>query len=161
MGSGTAISLVIGIVALIAMVAFYTNDQVDKKIQKAITSPEVLSQLAKQIQLPFIIIDEKGIYRYEHNAIKLIESIDIKIDGENELKSIKIIPKTMLTIPPIIEAINFSMEFSEPTQERPYSWIFTPAESEVAQLVCGAVQKPDPAKKLIRQFKITLIAKGN
>jgi hypothetical protein len=159
MGTGTAISLVIGLLALIAMVAFYTNDQVDKKIQKAVNDPIFLSLLAKEVQLPFIIVDEKGVYRYEHNALDLIEEIDVALDDDDEVKSIEIIPKQMLAAPPIVEPINFGMEFAEPESVKPFSWVFYPAEGEGVNLRARADKKPDPAKKLIRQFKVTLIKK--
>jgi len=157
MSTGTAIGLVISFIALIISMFLYSNDQVDKKIKKAIGNPSVLAQLAKQIQLPFIIIDEEGVYRYELNTQSLIEDIKIDRNEENEIKSITIIPKEMLDAPPIVEAINFGMAFAEPQQVKPFSWIFYPAEENSLPFQCKPDQEPDPTKKLVKQFKITLI----
>lgn len=145
-----------GNIAILLAIVFFTIDQLDRRIQKAVNSPDVLSKLAKHVQLPFIIVDEHGVYRYENNALDLIEKIDI----DSSTGSITIIPKEMLAAPPIVEALNFAMAFAEPKPIEPFSWIIYPAESAYSLTLFPTGKEPDPTKKLVRQFKITLIKKN-
>ena len=157
MSFSTAISSIIAVLAIVVSIALYAVDQIDKRITKAVSDPLFLKSLAERVRLPFVIIDEQGVWRHEENAASILERIDVTRGKQGTIESIIVVPRAPLTVAPILEAMNFDGPFAEPTREAPYSWRYWPAETDYEAFHVRSEKAPDPEKRLVKLIKVTII----
>ncbi len=144
------------IIAIYWVLSSQIDNRINVEILKITNNPEFINNISKRIQIPFMIFDENSVIKFSSDNEKLINTINVKKDANNNISEIIIEPSKILNYPPIIQALNCSFEFAQPKSIAPYSWIYYPADT-VIFLAIDTNDKPDPEKKLIKEFKLTII----
>lgn len=129
MGPGTIISIIVAVSGCVLAIFFYMNDSLDKRIEKAINSPEFIGKVAEQTKLPFLIFNEAGTFHSETaGASSLIEKIEPfkekDSNGNERLAGFIVYPKKFFNSPPILQAINNNTVFSNPQKINKFDWKF-------------------------------------
>ncbi|WP_169309372.1 hypothetical protein [Desulforhopalus sp. IMCC35007] len=127
MGTGTTISIIIAVVAIILTIFFYMNDSLDKRVEKAINHPDFIKKVAEYSKLPMLIFNEDGTYQSESADASLliskIEPFTEKIErGKERFAGFIVYPSQFLNSAPILQAINSKVVFSKAKKINTIDW---------------------------------------
>lgn len=137
---------IIGVITTILLIFF---NSIDSRIEDKLHDPEFIKKVATEIELPFLVFDENEHVIYDNNAYKLIHSLKVEKKGDN-VTSIIISPKSFMSIPPIIENINFHLDFSEAERINQIDWKYNVIEA-------GGYLALESYKEPFKKFKLTFI----
>ena len=151
MNAWTIIVGLFSIIGVMIAILLQFNSSINTKIEEKINDPNFVKKVASEIQLPFLIFDENERIIYDNNAYNLINSIKVEKQKE-EIVSITIYSKAFMQIPPIIENMNFHLDFDEPKRVNQIDWRFK-VNKETAYIVAESHKEP------IKKFKLTFIKK--
>ncbi|MHB8770206.1 MAG: hypothetical protein ACYC7J_04340 [Syntrophales bacterium] len=154
MNPWTALSAIIGILALMFAVFIQLNSSIDKKIEEKLKNPEFIQMIAREVRLPFVVFDENNSIIVDSGAMDYIEKIEIKKEDRQEVSEIIISPKKYLAVPPILENLDAYMAFEMPTRGNRFDLIYKKAETEEVKWGDGRPIDKRPKKKFRLQIII-------
>ena len=130
MSTGTTISIIVGVTAIIVGIILHMNDSVNKKIETAVSHPDFVKKVAEEIRLPFLIFDNNGTFQTESGgATAFIEKIEPLFEN-NRFSGFIVYPKSFLPDPPILLSINNNFQFAPAKRVNTIDWKYRIPEFE-------------------------------
>jgi len=152
----TNIGLVVTILAAVFTMFTYFTNSIEAKIEGKLKDPVFLRQIVSRIRLPFIIFDENESILVDTGAMKYIDAIEVIRDKDNDIRDIKISPKTFMALTPIIESLNSEIEFLNPERGKKFDLIYKAVWPSIL------ISKDFPeGKKTALSFKLEIIDISN
>lgn len=154
-----AVAIFVTVVGIAVTIYISAANSVDKKIEDKIKDPVFLEEVAKRINFPVIVFDEKESVLFKNDPDKNFKNFSVKKDNNGNIESIIIEPDTVISSPPILETINTDLFFTEAKKQQQYSWVFYPIESEIYHIVMEKPEEEKPSKieQPVKKFKVTLL----
>lgn len=147
----TALSVVIGVIALMFSIFLQLNSSIDKKIETKLKDPVFIKKVASEIRLPLLIFDEEKKYLTDIGASELIKDIKIIKDGR-DIKEIIITPNKFLQIAPMLESYDSHIKFDEPQHGSQFDWVYKTILPEMI-----FAETYPSGKQPLKKFKLQII----